>query len=179
MTDDSSSTHEDDRTSPLRTLERGQQAPRGVQPRQPVPAPLQTLAGYSWRFLVIVGAAAVIVYLVIHLRLVVLPLVAALFLSTFLYPLVERLRGRGFKPAAAAGTVLAGALLFLALFIGVLAPQVGEEVGDMGQAVRQGTEQILSLVARPPLNISQDQVDTFVNRAFEQIQGIEKGSPAV
>lgn len=148
--------------------EPGASAPPGA-PSPRVPVVLQTLGGYSLNFLLIVAAAVVIVYAIVRLRLVVLPVIAALFLANLLLPLVHRLIARRWRTSLAAAVVFVGALLILVGIISFLGPQVAREVRELGSAVRSGTDQVLRYATRGPLNISRDQIDAFTERAFDQI----------
>src|SRR5688500_7693493 len=90
-------------------------------------------AGLSWRFLLIVAAGWVILWLLVRLKVVVLPVIAALFLTALLGPLAHRLRQRGVPNMAATWMVILGMFL---LFVGVfaaIAPSVGDELDDVGE----------------------------------------------
>ena len=54
----------------------------------------RTAAAASWRFLVIVAAAGALVYALVYLRVVVLPIIIALLVSTLLLPVVRWLKSR-------------------------------------------------------------------------------------
>jgi len=140
-------------------------APGGTR----IPPVLRTLGGYSLNFLLIVAAVAVLMYAVSYMRLVVLPVLAALFLTNLLFPLVHRLRARGWKPGRAATTVFLTTVVLLVAVLSFLGPQVASEVQDLGVAVRSGTDQLLRYATRGPLNLSQQQIDDFTQRAFEQL----------
>lgn len=92
---------------------------------KPIPTWLDRSAGISWRFLVIVAAAAVVVLGVTRLSVVAMPMLLALFLAAAIQPLYSRLVRR-LKPAAAA--ILCVVAYFIALG-GLLALAVGAIVG--------------------------------------------------
>ncbi len=151
----------------------GSREPGPVARRAPrfrsVPESVQTLAGFSLCFLAIVAGIVLLAYVLVYLRLIVLPVIMALFLITVLAPFVERLCRRGWKRARAAAAVFITALVLFIALIGILAPQVGSEVGDMSRAVKGGADQALVYLTGAPLNLSQDQIDSFVDRASEQL----------
>ncbi len=66
-----------------------------------VPGWLSRSAAVSWRLLVVAAAVGVVGYLLVYLRLVVLPVIVALFLSTLLVPPAGWLRAHGWPPLAA------------------------------------------------------------------------------
>ncbi|MGH3004184.1 MAG: hypothetical protein ACRDM1_16215, partial [Gaiellaceae bacterium] len=80
------------------------------------PQPLRALAALSWRLLVVAGAVLALAFLLARLRLVILPLVAALLLATLLAPLCSRAAlarlaawGRGVSSSATSTGASAGA----------------------------------------------------------------------
>jgi hypothetical protein len=87
------------------------EAPRRVGDAA-LPGWYRTVAAASWRFLAIAGAVAAVVYALVHLRVVVLPIIAAVLGSTLLLPLVRWLKDRGVPDGlAAAGAMIAAILL--------------------------------------------------------------------
>ena len=57
--------------------------------RPDVPPALRKLAAWSWRLLVVLTAAGLVLYLLILLKVIVVPVIVALFLATLLVPLVS------------------------------------------------------------------------------------------
>ena len=60
-----------------------------------LPGWYRTAGAASWRFLVIVAAVGAVAYALVYLRVVVLPIIVALLVSTLLLPVVRWLKGRG------------------------------------------------------------------------------------
>src|SRR3954469_6506335 len=77
--------------------------PREPPPRRGVPRSLVLASELGWRFLVVVGAIAVLAYGLWYIRLVALPAFIALLLSTILVSPARALRrmglGRGLSTA--------------------------------------------------------------------------------
>jgi len=126
-------------------------------------------AGYSWRFLLIVAAAWVILAALVRLRLVVLPVIAALFITALLGPLAERLRTKGLHPVLATWAVMLGSLLVLVGVLAAIAPSVGDELDDVGTSARAGFEDVVDWLGESPLQLSRTEVDSYIDRAVEQI----------
>jgi len=97
-----------------------------------VPVLLAGAAAWSWRLLVVGAAAAMIVFLLIELYVVVVPVILALFLAAVLEPLVARLRRRGWPPALATVAVFFGTLAVVVLVIGWIGSAVADELSDVG-----------------------------------------------
>lgn len=128
------------------------------------------VAAYAWRFVVIAAAAYVIVYGLVQLRLIVLPVIVALLLSTILTPPAHWLTDRGLPHMLSTWVVvIASIAVFIGLFA-LIAPQVASEVGQMGRDIRSGSEQVLEWASEGPLNLSQEQIENFVDQAGERLR---------
>src|SRR5258708_39551510 len=79
-----------------------------------VPGWLDHAASLAWRALVVGAALYVGIVVFGRLRVVVVPLIVALFLSTVLVPPARWLRGRGWPPLAATWAVFIGGRLVVA-----------------------------------------------------------------
>lgn len=127
--------------------------------------------------LLVAAAAAVVGFVLLRLRLVVLPCLLALGLATALWPAVAPLRRRGWPPAAAAGTIMLAAILVLAGVLAAIAPTVADELDDVGASARAGVAEVLRWLAEGPLNLSEAQIDRAVDDAVERI-GADSGAVA-
>lgn len=98
------------------------------------------------------------------------PLVVALLLTTLTWPPVRFLRRKGWPPALAASLVT---LLFLVLIAGIIVlivVPVSSQSGRLGQGVIDGIQQVRDWASGPPLNISDDQVNSGLNSAIDKLQ---------
>jgi predicted PurR-regulated permease PerM len=132
-------------------------------------------AAVSWRLLVVAGAVAVVAAVLVYLRLIVLPVVVALFLTTLLAPPVRWLRQRGWPPLAATWTVIAGAVLLVAGLGYLLAPYIGPQFGALGRQVGQGLDDVQRWLREGPLHISETQLADLLRRARGEVQANSAG----
>jgi predicted PurR-regulated permease PerM len=97
--------------------------------------------------LAIAAAIAVIVYALVHLRVVVLPIIVALLASTLLLPLVRWLKERNVPDAlAGAARMIAAALLVVAVATAV-APSVADQFDELRPQGRvEGVPGVLAAV---------------------------------
>lgn len=107
-----------------------------------VPPSLDLAAAISWRLLLIAAALVVSAIVIIELRLVLLPVIFALFASAVLTHPARWLHRRGVPRAAAAALAEVGAVGVIAALIVVLAPFVGRQFADVGPVMRAGVEEI-------------------------------------
>ena len=118
--------------------------------RPDVPPALRQLAAWSWRLLVVLAAVGLVLYLLILLKVIVVPVIIALFLATLLVPLVHWLEGRGWPHLAAVLAVFIGAVLLLAAIIAGFIPLIGNELGALRQRADEGVAEVQGSSPRAP-----------------------------
>ena len=133
------------------------------------PSLLSVAAGYSWRFLLVVLVAWLVVQVLVKLKLVVLPVVAALFVTALLGPLAQKLKNKGWPPLAATWAVMLTAILLFVGLFAAIAPSVADELDDVGSSAKKGFEDVVDYLAESPLQLSKKEVDNYINQAGEQI----------
>jgi predicted PurR-regulated permease PerM len=143
--------------------------PSEPPPRRGVPRSLVTASELGWRFLVVVGAVAVLAYALWYVRLVALPAFVALLLATALVPPAHALRRRGLSPGPATSIVFAGALVVLALVGTLILPAFAAEVRTLTDTVTGGAQELGRLVARP-LGLSHDEVQSAIKGISDRLQ---------
>jgi len=101
-----------------------------TEPDRTIPPRLVQAAAISWRILVVIALAAVVIYALWQIRVVTVPLFIAMLFSTLLLPLTDKLAALGLPRALAV-------LISIVIFLGVLALAatliVGSIVGQAGQ----------------------------------------------
>jgi predicted PurR-regulated permease PerM len=130
----------------------------------------RTLAVASAQLLLIVAAVVVVGYVLGKLWVVLLPVVLGLLFTTVLWPPTRFLRRHGWPPALAASVVL---LVFLGLvggLIALIAPQVVDQVGQLGTGVSGGLQQVQGWLRGPPFNLGADQISNAIDQGIERLQ---------
>jgi putative heme transporter len=135
-----------------------------------VPRWLAGSAAVSWRLLVVAATIGVVGFLLVYLRLVVLPVIVALFLSTLLVPPAGWLRARGWSSLAATWAVFGGAILVIAGASAALAPQIGPQVGALRDQVTTGLDDVQRWLREGPLHFSETQLSDLLARARQEAQ---------
>lgn len=135
-----------------------------------VPPLFALTAAYAWRFLVVVAAAVIFLYAFVTLRLILIPMVVALLISTLLVPLAERLRKRRLPSLVATWIVFAGALGLVAGIGSLIAPAIAGELDNLGRDVRRGTEDVLTWLTEGPLDLSRAEIDGYIDQLSEQLR---------
>lgn len=131
---------------------------------------LEWLAAISWRVIVIAGAVVLAGMVFARLRVVIIPLLLALVLSTFLVPPGAWLKRRGVPPALAAFLVLGGALAVFVGILWVIVPQLVDELGEVGERVSEGLDEIRDWLQNGPADLSEDEVENYLSQALDQLR---------
>ena len=155
--------------------------PKGVPTTTDSPAPtagrserlrsaIRTVAVASAQLLVIVAAIVVIGFVLGELWVILLPIVLGLLLSTVLWPTARFLRAHRWPGALAAAVVLLGFLGILGGIIALIAPQVGDQVGELTDATTAGLEDVQEWLTGPPFNLGEAQIGDAVDNAIDSLQ---------
>lgn len=144
-------------------------AAQGAEAR--VPRWLATATVYSWRLLVVAAAIVATALALSHIALVVLPVIAALLLATFLAPPAAWLKRKGFPDAAAALVMVVVGLGVLAGAGAIIVPPVVGATDDLGDELTEAIDRGEEWLLEGPLDLSQDQLRDGVDRAADQLRG--------
>lgn len=173
-----------DVTGPAETAARAESRPEAAPPpaagasraeRRPrddarvVSHPVRAASEWAWRFLVIVAAAAVLAYVVVRFRLVVFPVVIALLLAALLQPTVARLLRWGVPRLLAAAIVFVSGIVVVTGTLTGVGTLLATGIQDISTSVLKGINQIRNWLTGP-LGLSEDQLNTFINSAWQTIQ---------
>jgi predicted PurR-regulated permease PerM len=137
----------------------------------PVPRSLRVAAAASWRLLVVAAAVVLLALVLVRLRLVVLPVFAAILLATALVPPTNWLAGKRLPRTLATLAVMLGAALVLAGIAAAIGPRAAGELGEVDVSVQGGVERIEDWLADGPLGLSDSRAAELVARAQEEASG--------
>jgi predicted PurR-regulated permease PerM len=135
----------------------------------PVPRWLRSGSAIAGRLLVLAAAIAVTAYALAYLRVVVLPVIIALLLSTVLGPPTRWLTRHRFGDGAAAGLVLLSAVLTLAGVVAMAGAAVGRQVSDLADSVQEGVREAGDYLAKPPFNLSREDIQERIDDGIAQL----------
>jgi predicted PurR-regulated permease PerM len=148
--------------------------------RPDVPPMLGKLAAWSWRLLVVLTAAGLVLYLLIMLKVIVVPVIVALFLATLLVPLVNALERRGWRHIWAVLAVFGGAVLLIAGIIAGFIPLIGNELDTLRQRADEGVAEVQRYIASRPFGLSEEDLNRYLDQArqrfTENSTGLTRGA---
>jgi putative heme transporter len=104
--------------------------------------PFESVAGFSWRFLVALGAVLAIIALLMTLHSVTVPVIVALLLCSATTPLVRLLSKKGMNPLATAGIASLSVLALMIVLVAILVWTVGRQWDDITGALAQSIDGI-------------------------------------
>lgn len=148
---------------------------------------LDRMAAVSWRFVVVVAAIALTLWLITHLRLILLPTVFAVFICTVLIPVRNAYERVGLPRLAAAMASLLTGLAAIAILILLIVPPVISESDDIADSIEQAYDDIFEWLEDGPFGLSAEQgedlrrdVESAQDAALDQIaSGAVSGLPIV
>ncbi len=124
----------------------------------------------SWRFLVCIAAAAVVIYGITKVSFAFIPVFVALLLATLLVPPARYMQRRGAPPALATTAVFFTALVLMAGVIALLVPPVVGEFGTIGDRVREGADKLGRYLADSPLHLDEQKVQREIDRIDDRLR---------
>ncbi|GAB48755.1 AI-2E family transporter [Mobilicoccus pelagius] len=141
-----------------------------IDPRH-LPYPLVVAGAWSGRLVLVLAAAALLLYGLAKISFIVVPLAIALLFAVLLHPLHRFLRTKAHLPdGLSAGLSL---ILLIALVTGSVSlagTQIATGVEDMRSSVSQGIDSFIAWLSTGPLHLTTTQLQDYVDRAREALQ---------
>jgi len=135
-----------------------------------VPRGLKLATAYSWRFLVVAAAIGVAIWIVIQLKLLVIPLLIAILVTALLWPAFSwMLRHR--VPRWLAITIsIVGTLAIVAGLIWLVVWQVSRQWSSVQTRTVEAVDQFREYLIDGPLHLTTGQIDDLLTQALTLIQ---------
>ncbi|HEU4542291.1 MAG TPA: AI-2E family transporter [Jiangellaceae bacterium] len=130
-------------------------------------------AARAGQALVLGAAGAVLIWLLVTLRLVVVPLVIATIIASAVSPVMRALRLRGVPPALAAIAALVAGLGVVGLLGWLIVAGVRDEWRELRDQAVEGVEELERSLAEGPLSLTQAQIQQGREAVVELLSGEE------
>ncbi|WP_307827860.1 AI-2E family transporter [Nocardioides sp. SYSU D00038] len=137
--------------------------------RAEVPYGVDLAAAWSWRFIVIVGAAAIVGWTLAFFSVAVVPVVVALLVSALVVPLVDWLTRLGLPRGLAAILTVVTTIAGIAALLTFAGQQVAEGANDLADSVVQGLGEIRQWLKDGPVDASDSQINDWIKQAQDAI----------
>ncbi len=129
--------------------------------RRGVPWTLRAASEWSWRYLVIAGAVILTLYLLVRLRLIIFPIIVALFVTALLGPAVDRVQARGMRRGPATAIVFVGGIILLASVGLLIGWAFADGFSEMADNVQEGIDDAKEWLAGPPFRLTDQDIQQF------------------
>ena len=140
------------------TEQHGPAAQDAPTDRAAIPRFLDIGASWAWRFIVVLAAAAVLIWLIAQLRVVVIPILVGVIFAALLTPLVDLL-DRVMPRLLAVWVTLLGALGALFGLGYLLRSPVTTAFDDLGDQWRTALDDVKEWLVEGPAGLDRDRVD--------------------
>jgi putative heme transporter len=137
--------------------------------RAQVPWAVDMAAAWAWRFLVIVAAGYVVLWVLARFSVIVIPLVVALLFAALGTPFVDLLQRAGFNRKLASALTVVGGLAMVSLLLTFVGQQIAQGFSDLSQQVVDGLGQIRTWLQEGPLQASESQISDAIAEAQRAI----------
>lgn len=148
-----------------------------------VPVGLRVTAAYAWRLLLIAAAVAGIIWLVIELKLLVIPLMVGILVTALLWPAMQWMLRHRFPRWLAVTLSLIGTLAIVSLLMWLVIWQVRAQLPDVQERSSEAIEQFRQFLLTGPLHLSETQIQGYIDQGLqiinEQTQALLNGALAV
>ena len=134
-----------------------------------LPLGMRIAAAWLGRSMVIGIAAALLVWLVVQVRIIVIPVIVALLLSALLYPIVHAFERRSWPRWLGVLTALVTFVVAVAGLIWLIVSQLRSGFGDVARRTEQAWRDFLTWIESAPFGLSAEQVDAFMNQVVKTI----------
>ena len=134
-----------------------------------VPKGVRVAADWSWRLLLIAGVIALFIWLVIKLRIIVIPVLVAVLIAALLVPFKNWLMKHGAPRWLAVLASFVSLLVVLSGLITLWVTQVVRGTKDITHQTQQAWRDWAQILADSPLHISQQQMDEWFHHLMKLV----------
>jgi putative heme transporter len=155
---------------PAPTPNRPGEPPTGRDVTGLVPTGLRVSAALAWRFIVVIAALYVLVWLAGYFAHLLVPVAIALLLAALMAPAVARLVRWGVPRWAAAVIVMVGGIALLGGLLTFVIITFVNGLPDLQAQVLTSLDQIRNWLTDGPLNLRAEQIQTLIDDAIGALQ---------
>lgn len=157
--------------------------PHGTDESVPVPHGLQIATAYAWRLLIIGLAIAGAVFVIVQLKLLVIPLLIALLVSALVAPFFDWLNNHRVPRWLSIVTVMISTLAIVSGLLWLAIWQISRQLPEVRERTADGIRALQQYLADSALQISAEDFNTWFVEGLkllqEQAQALIQGVLAV
>jgi predicted PurR-regulated permease PerM len=141
-----------------------------------VPEALSVAAAFSWRLLVVLGLIAVVIYLIITLKYIVVPFFIAILIGALLVPVVQFLERHRWPKWLAVTVTLLGFFAIVTGLVLVVVSQVRLGLPALQQQSIAAFDSFRTFLSQSPLQLTNQAIDGYLKQFTDLVQ---RDSPAL
>jgi predicted PurR-regulated permease PerM len=131
---------------------------------------MRIAGAWGWRILVIAGVTALAVFLVIQLRLIVIPLLIGVLVAALLTPLVNFLHRHKWPRGLAIAAAVLGALVAVSGLLALAIWQISRQFGEVRDRTVQSFDDLKEMLLQSPLHVTEADINAWIQGLFGSIQ---------
>ncbi|TDN92405.1 AI-2E family transporter [Microbacterium sp. BK668] len=135
-----------------------------------IPRGLRLTTAYAWRLLVIAAAAGVVIWLVIQLKLLVIPLLVSILITALLWPAFSWMLRHRFPRWLAIVIAAVGAIAVVAGLLWLVVWQITRQWSSVQQRTVEAVESLRQYLIDGPLHLTAQQIDDLLGQSWTFIQ---------
>jgi putative heme transporter len=135
-----------------------------------VPRGLRVSAALSWRFIVVIAALYVVIWVAGYFSALVIPIAIALLLSALMAPGVDRLVTWGVPRGASAALVMIAGIGAVGGLLTFVIIQFIDGLPELQQQVASSLDQIRDWLTTGPLHMRDEQITGYINNVIDSIK---------
>ncbi len=135
-----------------------------------IPRGLRVATAYSWRLLVVAGAIAVGIWLVIQLKLLVIPLLVAILITALLWPAFSFLLRHRVPRWLAIVIAVLGTVAVIGGLMSLVVWQITEQWASVRDRTVAAVDGLRDSLVHGPLHLTEHQIDTWLGQLWHLLQ---------
>ncbi|MFA5606847.1 MAG: AI-2E family transporter [Leucobacter sp.] len=136
---------------------------------QELPLGVRVAAAWSWRLITIGLALAGVLWLIIQIRIIVIPVLIAILLTALLAPIVHRVQQLGAPRWLGVISALAIFIVAVGALVTLIVTQLRSGFDDLAKRTEAQWHDLLHWVESNSLGISAEQIDGYVDQLMKTI----------
>lgn len=137
---------------------------------QTLPRGVRLGAAWSWRLLLIGALIAVLIFLVVQLRLIVIPVLVAVLLSALLMPVVNFLVKHRWPRGLSIAVAMLGTLALVSGLMTLVIMQIARSSSSLSARAVESFESIKDALLNSPLQLTETQINDYLQQLLTAIQ---------
>lgn len=135
-----------------------------------LPHGLRVTTAYAWRFVMIAFAAGILIWLIIQLKLLVIPLMVGVLVTALLWPAFNGMLRHGLPRWLAIVLAVLGTLAIVSGLVYLVIWQVAREWPSVQERTAGAIEQFRQYLINGPLHLTATQIDDLLGQAWTLLQ---------